>query len=80
MLSFQAEWRSELWWRFGAAVFVGAGSVAPDFGDFAWKDTLPSGGVGLRFVLAKKNHVNLRMDYAWGKNSSAFYMSVGEVF
>ena len=38
------------------------------------------GGVGLRFTLAKRNHVNLRIDYAWGKSSTALYVGVAEAF
>ena len=80
MLAAQAEWRSELWWRFGATAFAGAGEVAPDFESFTWKDVLPGTGIGARFILAKRNHVNLRVDYAWGKNSSALYVGVAEAF
>lgn len=80
MIAAQAEWRSELWWRFGSAVFIGGGQVAPDFGSFTSKDTLPGGGVGLRFLLAKRNHVNLRVDYAWGRRSNALYIGVAEAF
>jgi len=80
MIAAQAEWRSELWWRFGGTVFAGGGEVVPDFGALNWNDALPGGGVGLRFTVAKRNHVNLRADYAWGKDSSAFYVSVLEAF
>lgn len=80
MVSAQTEWRSELWWRFGATAFVGAGEVAEDFGSLNWTDVLPGGGVGLRFTLAKRNHVNLRVDYAWGKSSTALYVGVMEAF
>ena len=80
MIAAQAEWRSELWWRFGGTVFAGGGEVVPDFGALNWNDALPGGGVGLRFTVAKRNHVNLRADYAWGKGSSAFYVSVLEAF
>jgi len=80
MVAAQAEWRSELWWRFGAAAFFGTGEVKPDFESFTWNDLLPGGGVGARFTLADRNHVNLRVDYAWGKNSSALYIGVLEAF
>ena len=80
MLASQVEWRSEIWWRFGAVAFAGAGEVAPDFGRFTWRDILPGGGAGLRFTLAKRNHVNLRADYAWGRESSALYIGVIEAF
>lgn len=80
LVAAQAEWRTELWWRFGATAFVGGGITAPTFGLLALNDTLPGVGAGLRFTLAKRNHVNLRVDYAWGKNSSALYVSVAEAF
>ena len=80
MIATQAEWRSEWWWRFGATAFLGAGEVKPDFGAFTWKDALPGGGVGLRFTLAQRNHVNLRVDYAWGRDSTGLYISVAEAF
>jgi hypothetical protein len=78
MLVGQAEYRRELFWRLGAVAFAGAGAVGKDFGDFG--DAEPGGGVGLRFVLAKKNHINLRADFAWGNNSRATYISLGEAF
>lgn len=78
MLVGQAEYRRELFWRLGAVAFAGAGAVGSDFGNFG--DAQPGGGFGLRFVLAKKNHINLRADYAWGNNSHASYVSIGEAF
>jgi hypothetical protein len=80
MVAAQAEWRSEIWWRFGGALFAGVGEVMPDFGQLSWDGLRPSGGVGLRFTLAERNHVNLRVDYAWGHKSSALYVSVAEAF
>lgn len=80
MLAGQAEFRRELFWRLGAAVFFGMGEVAKTFGDFNGSNLVPGGGIGLRYDLAKKNHLNLRADYAWGRDSRAFYMSVGEAF
>jgi hypothetical protein len=80
MLDGQAEFRRELFWRLGAVAFAGVGEVAKTFGDFNTSNLIPGGGVGLRFKLTKRNHLNLRADYAWGKDSRAFYMSVGEAF
>lgn len=80
LLTAQAEYRAELWWRFGMTAFAGLGEVAPAFDAFSADDVLPSAGVGLRFTLAARNHVNLRVDYAWGKRSNALYISVGEAF
>jgi len=80
MVAAQVEWRTELWWRLGAAAFVGGGIVAPALSALALHDVLPGGGAGLRVTLADQNHVNLRIDYAWGKGSSALYVGVAEAF
>ena len=74
----QAEYRRELFWRLGAVAFAGAGAVGSSFTSFGNPE--PGGGLGLRFVLAKRNHINLRADYAWGNNSHATYISIGEAF
>lgn len=80
MLVGQAEYRRELFWRFGAVGFFGAGAVAEKFSKLSASKILPGGGLGVRFTLAKQNHINLRFDYAWGKESSALYVSLGESF
>jgi len=80
MLVGQMEFRRELFWRLGAAAFAGAGAVAHDWGGFGNSHAEPGGGFGLRFVLAKRNHINLRADYAWGDSSHAAYVSLGEAF
>ena len=80
MLTTQVEYRLELPKRFGAAAFVGLGEVAPDVGAFNYDNLKPAGGAGIRFILAKKNHVNLRVDYAVGKQGGGVYMGVAEAF
>ena len=49
---------------------------AKTFGQFG--SAGPGGGVGARITLASHNHVNLRVDFAWGNNSRATYVSLGE--
>jgi outer membrane protein assembly factor BamA len=80
MLVGQVEYRRELFWRIGAVGFFGAGEVAKEFSKFNARSILPGGGLGLRITLAKQNHINLRIDYAWGKDSTAFYVGVVEAF
>jgi len=36
--------------------------------------------VGLRFMPVKAANTNVRIDYAWGKDGGALYISVGEAF
>jgi hypothetical protein len=81
MVSTQLEYRLELAKRFGVVAFGGIGEVVPG-GDqlFNGKNFLPGGGGGVRFLLNKKYHVNLRADAAVGKNSHTWAMGVGEAF
>jgi outer membrane translocation and assembly module TamA len=80
MLVGQVEYRREIWWRFGASAFMGAGQVAPTFTSFTASNTRPGGGVGLRFTVAPKNHINIKVDYGLGQGSHAWYVGIGEAF
>lgn len=80
MFATQGEYRRTLFWRLGAVGFAGVGEVAPGFSSFNTQDLLPSVGGGVRFMLSRKYHVNLRMDIAQGKNEHTFSMSLGEAF
>jgi len=80
MLTTQAEYRLELPRRFGLVAFVGVGEVAPEIGAFNNDNLKPGGGGGIRYTLAKKNHVNLRVDYAVGLQGGGVYMGVTEAF
>jgi hypothetical protein len=80
MVATQLEYRLTLPWRFGLVGFVGVGGVAPGADSFRARQLLPSGGTGIRFLLNKKYHVNLRTDFAWGKDNFTWSMGVGEAF
>jgi hypothetical protein len=86
MLVSQVEYRYNLperlgfFSKFGFVVFGGVGEVAQTWGDLRSSNLLPSGGLGARFLLARENQVNFRVDYAWGKGSSGVYVGVGEAF
>jgi len=80
MLATQGEYRLVLPWRFGVVVFGGLGEVAPTISSFRADNILGSAGVGPRFSLSTKYHVNLRADFAWGKNGRTFSMGMGEAF
>jgi len=80
MLTTQLEYRLTLPKRFGIAAFVGVGEVAPTLGAFNNDNLKPAGGAGIRYTLAKKNHVNLRVDYAVGLQGGGVYMGISEAF
>ncbi len=77
----QAEYRRTLFWRVGMAAFIGSGNVSPDLQSFAFKNTVSSGGIGLRYMLDTKEKINVRFDYAIGEDGSdGFYVAFREAF
>ena len=80
MMATQLEYRRELRWRLGLVGFGGLGGVLPGDDQLRHKKFLPAGGTGLRFMLSSKYHVNLRADFAWGKDDFTWSMSMGEAF
>lgn len=81
MFGTQLEYRLSLPKRLGLAGFGGLGEVIPGGNQqFRVKNFLPSGGGGVRFALSKKYHVNLRVDFAQGKDSHTWSVGVGEAF
>jgi hypothetical protein len=75
------EYRLALPKRFGLVGFGGMGAIVPGGNQpFRTKNFLPSGGGGVRFELSKKYHVNLRVDFAQGKDSHTWSVGVGEAF
>ena len=80
MFGTQLEYRLALPKRFGLVGFGGLGGVVPGGNQlFRTKNFLPGGG-GVRFELSKKYHVNLRIDFAQGKESHTWSVGVGEAF
>ncbi|WP_017731095.1 BamA/TamA family outer membrane protein [Nafulsella turpanensis] len=80
LLAAQAEYRLPVWWRIGAAAFAGFGDVAPSLDEFSFSTLKPSYGLGLRFMVNESEKVNIRFDYAWGQETSGFYLEITEAF
>ncbi len=81
MLGTQLEYRLALPKRFGLVGFGGLGEVVPGGNQpFRTKNFLPSAGGGVRFELSKRYHVNLRVDFAQGKDNHTWSVGVGEAF
>jgi hypothetical protein len=76
----QLEYRRELFWRLGAVVFAGVGAVAGEIDEFSDADWKPSAGFGLRLTMDKENHLNYRIDFAWGEDDFVVILAVGEAF
>lgn len=78
---FQAEYRKLLTGRFGAVVFGGAGAVSPSATRIFKQRVHATYGAGLRFMLSKKDHINLRLDIAGNEEGEFFpYLTVREAF
>jgi hypothetical protein len=81
MLATQLEYRLSLPKRLGLAGFAGVGEVVPGETQILRSNNLlPDVGGGPRFVMSPKYHLNLRADFARGKNSWTWSMGVGEAF
>jgi Omp85 superfamily domain len=80
MFATQAEYRRELPKRLGVVAFGGVGGVARQWNDFRSDGLLPAAGLGLRFKLDKKHHINYRIDYAVGRGGHTLSIGVGEAF
>jgi Omp85 superfamily domain len=80
MFAAQAEYRLDWRKRLGFVAFGGVGGVARNWGDFRLDGLLPGAGVGLRFKLDKKNHINYRIDFAYGREGHTLSIGVGEAF
>lgn len=77
----QAELRSIFIWRFGAALFGGLSNVYGSFDRFSVNNIKYNAGGGIRFLIDRKENINLRLDYAVGSGgNSGFYISFGESF
>jgi len=79
-LSFAAEYRFPIKGRFGGVAFAATGTVAPDFGALFSTEFRSAAGVGLRYVINKKDGIRLRVDYAISSEGGNFYFTIGESF
>jgi hypothetical protein len=76
MFATQLEYRLSLPKRFGVVGFGGIGEVVAGGSQiFKSNNFLPAGGGGLRFQVSKKYRVNLRADFARGKDTWTWGMA-----
>lgn len=76
----QAELRFDVYRRLGAVVFGGVAALGDGQPLLRLADPKGSYGAGLRFTANRRDHLNVRLDYGLGKESSGFYLTVGEAF
>ncbi len=81
LTSLQAEFRLPVVWRFGLAAFGGLSDIYHDPGRITFESYKYNIGLGLRFLIDRKEKTNLRFDYAIGQGeNNGFYVSFGESF
>ncbi len=79
LLLSQIEYRLPLFWRFGMVAFGSYGAVAPSLSQFQINQFRYTYGAGIRFRL-NDDGVNVRLDAAFSKNTSGFYLTFLEAF
>jgi outer membrane protein assembly factor BamA len=77
-VTLQAELRQQIYKGLGAAAWGGAGNVFSTFGEFDWRKTLPTYGIGLRYGI--RRDINLRLDYGFGGRDHRGKLIHGAVF
>jgi len=80
MIALQAEYRMNFTDRLGGVFFIGAGDVNREISDFRVQNLRLSIGGGLRFLLDKKEDLNIRFDFGFGKNTNNYYLNIAEAF
>lgn len=80
MFATQGEYRLTWQKRLGLVAFAGVGGTSRTWSEFRSDQFLPAGGVGLRFNLDKKNHINYRVDLGFGREGRTVSIGVGEAF
>lgn len=80
-MTIQTEYRFPLFWRLGGVIFGTYGGVSDTFSNLNLGDFQYSYGAGLRILLDKKEHINVRVDYGITKDGNGnVYLTVGEAF
>jgi len=76
----QSELRFDVYKRLGAVVFGSVGALGDGRDFLHLREPKGTYGTGLRFTINRRDHLNLRLDYGLGQQSSGFYLTIGEAF
>ncbi len=79
-LALGAETRFPIYRRFGGVAFFNAGVLGNQNDFIRFNDIKYSYGAGVRFNVNRKDHLNIRLDYALGPNTNGIYFTIGEAF
>ena len=76
----QGEFRIRFTRRWGIVAFAGLGDVSGDYQSFMLKRVKPTYGLGLRFMLDPDELLNVRADFANGRDTKGVYFNAKEAF
>lgn len=76
----QSEIRFGLYRRLGGVVFGSVGVLGNREPLVRINDPKVAYGGGLRFTINRRDHLNIRLDYGFGRQSSGLYITIGEAF
>lgn len=76
----QTELRLILYRRLGGVLFGSVGLLGDRKQVLRVADPKAAYGAGLRFTINRRDHLNIRLDYGFGRQSSGFYLTIGEAF
>lgn len=66
--------------KWGAAAFLAAGQVYSEQNPFSWSRMLPTGGLGVRYLIFPEKDIFTRIDVAFTREGPGFYFFIGEAF
>jgi len=73
----ETEWRWNFWRRWSVIGFVGSGWVANEFNELMIDQAKIAYGTGFRYFIAKEYGMQMGLDFAWGPENFAWYITVG---
>ncbi|MFY0673129.1 MAG: BamA/TamA family outer membrane protein [Bacteroidia bacterium] len=76
----QTEIRQDIIGRFGITFFGGFATVFSDLEALKTNPLKPSGGIGIRFKINRKEDIPIRADFGFGKGFHGNYITTGEAY
>lgn len=74
---FELEQRSAIYNRWSVVLFGGLGKTYSALSDFGQEELVYSYGAGFSYFLARKFGLHMGLDFAWGPEDFAFYLTFG---
>lgn len=76
----QFEVRRHLFWKIGGVAFASLGEVAGSYSEFDLQNIKYTYGAGIRLMVDEVHKTNLRLDFGFGKNTTALFFGFSEAF